>query len=170
MNRIVQDDCAKSQKSNKIKQIIMKKMVRTILQVDQKPLHKPNHHENHVSQITKSIQSQANHSTSNHVQSHGQPNHVISNHENHVPAGRVPNHVSATNQTNHQKNQQNQRLSPNQEWRQPEDNGRLQEDGIYESGPVVNDGKHSLLQYAMLNFRQSTEKLVFYSTDNSIQL
>lgn len=31
MNRIVQDDCAKSQKSNKIKQIIMKKMVRTIL-------------------------------------------------------------------------------------------------------------------------------------------
>lgn len=145
-----------------------KKWYVTILQVDQKPLHKPNHHENHVSQITKSIQSQANHSTPNHVQSHGQPNHVISNHENHVPAGRVPNHVSATNQTNHQKNQQNQRLSPNQEWRQPEDNGRLQEDGIYESGPVVNDGKHSLLQYAMLNFRQSTEKLVFYSTNNSI--
>ncbi|CAK9816980.1 Unconventional myosin-XV [Anthophora quadrimaculata] len=138
-------------------------------QVDQKPLHKPNHHENHVSQITKSIQSQTNHSTPNHVQSHGQPNHVISNHENHVSASRVPNHVSATNQTNHQKNQQNQRLSPNQEWRQPEDNGRLQEDGIYESGPVVNDGKHSLLQYAMLNFRQSTEKFEMLKTaDGSI--
>ncbi|XP_033197728.1 unconventional myosin 10A isoform X1 [Bombus vancouverensis nearcticus] len=140
-----------------------------IRMVDQKPLHKPNHHENHVSQITKSIQSQANHSASNHVQSHGQPNHVISNHENHVSAGRVPNHVSAANQTNHQKNQQNQRLSPNQEWRQPEDNGRLQEDGIYESGPVVNDGKHSLLQYAMLNFRQSTEKFEMLKTaDGSI--
>ncbi|EGI59287.1 Myosin-XV, partial [Acromyrmex echinatior] len=71
---------------------------------------------------------------------------------------RVPNHVSAVNQANHQKNLQNQRLSPSQEWRQPDDNVRLQEDGIYESGPVVsNDGKHSLLQYAMLNFRQSTE-------------
>ncbi|XP_076381482.1 unconventional myosin 10A isoform X3 [Megalopta genalis] len=137
--------------------------------VDQKPLHKSNHHENHVSQITKSIQSQANHGSLNHVQSHGQSNHVISNHENHVPASRVPNHVSATNQTNHQKNQQNQRLSPNQEWRQPEDNGRLQEDGIYESGPVVNDGKHSLLQYAMLNFRQSTEKFEMLKTaDGSI--
>ncbi|KZC05600.1 Unconventional myosin-XV [Dufourea novaeangliae] len=139
------------------------------LQVDQKPLHKPNHHENHVSQITKSIQSQTNHGSLNHVQSHGQSNHVISNHENHVPASRVPNHVSAANQTNHQKNQQNHRLSPNQEWRQPEDNGRLQEDGIYESGPVVNDGKHSLLQYAMLNFRQSTEKFEMLKTaDGSI--
>ncbi|KAG7210139.1 hypothetical protein KM043_011700 [Ampulex compressa] len=138
-------------------------------QIDQKPLHKPNHHENHVSQITKSIQSQANHATSNHVQSHNQSNHVISNHENHVPVGRVPNHVSATNQANHQKNQQNQRLSPNQEWRQPEDNGRLQEESIYESGPVVNDGKHSLLQYAMLNFRQSTEKFEMLKTaDGSI--
>ncbi|KAK1130085.1 hypothetical protein K0M31_019769 [Melipona bicolor] len=138
-------------------------------QVDQKPLHKSNHHENHVSQITKTIQSQANHGTSNHVQPHGQANHILSNHENHVSAGRVPNHVSATNQTNHQKNQQNQRLSPNQEWRQPEDNGRLQEDGIYESGPVVNDGKHSLLQYAMLNFRQSTEKFEMLKTaDGSI--
>ncbi|XP_076680726.1 unconventional myosin 10A isoform X1 [Andrena cerasifolii] len=137
--------------------------------IDQKPLHKSTHHENHVSQITKSIQSQASHGSSNHVQSHGQPNHVISNHENHVPSSRVPNHVSATNQTNHQKNQQNQRLSPNQEWRQPEDNGRLQEDGIYESGPVVNDGKHSLLQYAMLNFRQSTEKFEMLKTaDGSI--
>ncbi|XP_076621991.1 unconventional myosin 10A isoform X1 [Colletes latitarsis] len=145
-------------------------MINTYIRlIDQKPLHKPNHHENHVSQITKSIQSQANHGSLNHVQSHGQSNHVISNHENHVPASRVPNHVSATNQTNHQKNQQNQRLSPNQEWRQPEDNGRLQEDGIYESGPVVNDGKHSLLQYAMLNFRQSTEKFEMLKTaDGSI--
>lgn len=31
INQIVQDDCAKSQNSNKINQIIMKKMVRTIL-------------------------------------------------------------------------------------------------------------------------------------------
>ncbi|XP_029046871.1 unconventional myosin-XV isoform X2 [Osmia bicornis bicornis] len=145
-------------------------MINTYIRlVEQKPLHKPNHHENHVSQITKSIQSQTNHGTPNHVQSHGQSNHVVSNHENHVSASRVPNHVSATNQTNHQKNQLNQRLSPNQEWRQPEDNGRLQEDGIYESGPVVNDGKHSLLQYAMLNFRQSTEKFEMLKTaDGSI--
>ncbi|XP_026670463.1 unconventional myosin-XV [Ceratina calcarata] len=146
-------------------------MINTYIRlVDHKPLHKPNHHENHVSQITKSIQSQANHnSTANHV--HGQPNHVIGNHEsNHVSGARVPNHVSATNQANHQKNQQNQRLSSSQqEWRQPEDNGRLQEDGIYETGPVVNDGKHSLLQYAMLNFRQSTEKFEMLKTaDGSI--
>ncbi|XP_076390888.1 unconventional myosin 10A isoform X2 [Megachile rotundata] len=145
-------------------------MINTYIRlVDQKPSHKPNHHENHVSQITKSIQSQTNHSTPNHVQSHGQSNHVVSNHDNHVSVNRVPNHVSATNQTNHQKNQLNQRLSPTQEWRQPEDNGRVQEDGIYESGPVVNDGKHSLLQYAMLNFRQSTEKFEMLKTaDGSI--
>ncbi|XP_076764901.1 unconventional myosin-XV-like [Xylocopa sonorina] len=135
--------------------------------VDQKPQHKQNHHENHVSQITKSIQSQTNHASTNHVQT--QANHVVVNHENHVTVNRVANHVSVTNQTNHQKNQQNQRLSPNQEWRQPEDNGRQQEDGIYESGPVVNDGKHSLLQYAMLNFRQSTEKFEMLKTaDGSI--
>lgn len=128
------------------------------LQIDQKPLQKVNHHENHVSQITKNIQSQANHASVNHIQTHNHSNHVISEHENHVPLGRVPNHVSAVNQANHQKNQQNQRLSPSQEWRQQEDNVRLQEDSIYETGTVVNDGKHSLLQYAMLNFRQSTEK------------
>ncbi|XP_076234476.1 unconventional myosin 10A [Calliopsis andreniformis] len=137
--------------------------------IDQKPLHKSNHHENHVSQISKSIQSQTSHGSSNHALSHGQSNNVISNHENHVLSSHVSNHVSATNQTNHQKNQQNQRLSPNQEWRQPEDNSRVQEDGIYESGPVVNDGKHSLLQYAMLNFRQSTEKFEMLKTaDGSI--
>ena len=131
-----------------------------VLQIDQKPhLQRINHHENHVSQITKTIQSQANHT--NHSQPHNHSNHVISEHENHVPISRVPNHVSAVNQANHQKNLQNQRLSPSQEWRQPDDNVRLQEDSIYESGPVVsNDGKHSLLQYAMLNFRQSTEKWV----------
>lgn len=130
-----------------------------MLQIDQKPLHKVNHHENHVSQMTKTIQSQANHVSANHVQPHNHSNHVISEHENHVPiGGRVPNHVSAVNQTNHQKNQQNQRLSPSQEWRQQDDNVRLQDESIYESGPVLNDGKHSLLQYAMLNFRQSTEK------------
>ncbi|XP_018350693.1 PREDICTED: unconventional myosin-XV isoform X2 [Trachymyrmex septentrionalis] len=137
--------------------------------IDQKPhLQRINHHENHVSQITKTIQSQANHT--NHSQPHNHSNHVISEHENHVPISRVPNHVSAVNQANHQKNLQNQRLSPSQEWRQPDDNVRLQEDGIYESGPVVsNDGKHSLLQYAMLNFRQSTEKFEMLKTaDGSI--
>lgn len=126
------------------------------LQIDQKPFQKVNHHENHVSQITKTIQAQANHS--NHIQLHNHSNHVTSEHENHVSIGRVPNHVSAVNHQTHQKNLQNQRLSPSQEWRQPDDNVRVQEDSIYESGPVVNDGKHSLLQYAMLNFRQSTEK------------
>ncbi|XP_018402219.1 PREDICTED: unconventional myosin-XV [Cyphomyrmex costatus] len=136
--------------------------------IDQKPHQRINHHENHVSQITKTIQSQANHT--NHSQPHNHSNHVISEHENHVPIGRMPNHVSAVNQANHQKNLQNQRLSPNQEWRQPDDNVRLQEDGIYETGPVVpNDGKHSLLQYAMLNFRQSTEKFEMLKTaDGSI--
>ncbi|KAG5317858.1 MYO15 protein, partial [Pseudoatta argentina] len=137
--------------------------------IDQKPhLQRINHHENHVSQITKTIQSQANHT--NHSQPHNYSNHVISEHENHIPISRVPNHVSAVNQANHQKNLQNQRLSPSQEWRQPDDNVRLQEDGIYESGPVVsNDGKHSLLQYAMLNFRQSTEKFEMLKTaDGSI--
>ncbi|KAK2585067.1 hypothetical protein KPH14_008583 [Odynerus spinipes] len=139
-------------------------------QIDQKPQHKPNHHhENHVSQITKTIQLQANHATTNHVQSHNQTNHIISNHENHMPLNRVPNHVSAVNHANHQKNQQNHRTSPSQEWRQPEDNGRLHDESIYESGPVVNDGKHSLLQYAMLNFRQSTEKFEMLKTaDGSI--
>ncbi|XP_018045561.1 PREDICTED: unconventional myosin-XV isoform X1 [Atta colombica] len=137
--------------------------------IDQKPhLQRINHHENHVSQITKTIQSQANHT--NHSQPHNHSNHVISEHENHVPISRVPNHVSAVNQANHQKNLQNQRLSPSQEWRQPDDNVRFQEDSIYESGPVVsNDGKHSLLQYAMLNFRQSTEKFEMLKTaDGSI--
>ncbi|XP_018313716.1 unconventional myosin-XV isoform X1 [Mycetomoellerius zeteki] len=137
--------------------------------IDQKPhLQRINHHENHVSQITKTIQSQANHT--NHSQLHNHSNHVISEHENHVPIGRVPNHVSAVNQANHQKNLQNQRLSPSQEWRQPDENIRLQDDGIYESGPVVsNDGKHSLLQYAMLNFRQNTEKFEMLKTaDGSI--
>ncbi|XP_024893243.1 unconventional myosin-XV isoform X1 [Temnothorax curvispinosus] len=140
---------------------------RYIRLIDQKPHQRINHHENHVSQITKTIQSQANHA--NHIQSHNHSNHVITEHENHVPIGRVPNHVSAVNQANHQKNLQNQQLSPSQEWRQPEDNLRLQEDGIYETGPVVNDGKHSLLQYAMLNFRQSTEKFEMLKTaDGSI--
>ncbi|XP_066584309.1 unconventional myosin-XV [Prorops nasuta] len=137
--------------------------------IDQKPLHKSNHPENHVSLITKSIQSQANHGSANHIQSHGQANHLVTNHENHMATNRMSNHVSAVNHANHQKNQQNQRLSPNQEWRQPEDNGRLPEEGIYESGPVLNDGKHSLLQYAMLNFRQSTEKFEMLKTaDGSI--
>ncbi|XP_039312298.1 unconventional myosin-XV [Solenopsis invicta] len=140
---------------------------RYIRLIDHKPHQRINHHENHVSQITKTIQSQANHA--NHIQPHNHSNHVISEHENHVPIGRVSNHVSAVNQANHQKNLQNQRLSPNQEWRQPDDNVRLQEDGIYETGPVVNDGKHSLLQYAMLNFRQSTEKFEMLKTaDGSI--
>ncbi|XP_071649931.1 unconventional myosin-XV-like [Temnothorax longispinosus] len=140
---------------------------RYIRLIDQKPHQRINHHENHVSQITKTIQSQANHA--NHIQSHNHSNHVITEHENHVPIGRVPNHVSAVNQANHQKNLQNQQLSPSQEWRQPEDNLRLQEDGIYETGPVVNDGKHSLLQYAILNFRQSTEKFEMLKTaDGSI--
>lgn len=86
-----------------------------------------------------------------------------------MPLNRVPNHVSVVNHANHQKNQQNHRTSPNQEWRQPEDNGRLHDESIYESGPVVNDGKHSLLQYAMLNFRQSTEKFEMLKTaDGSI--
>jgi len=134
----------------------MREMVFSYPQIDQKPLQKINHHEGHVSQITKTIQSQANHV--NHLQPHGHSNHVISEHENHVAIGRVPNHVSAVNQANHQKNLQNQRLSPTQEWRQSNDNARLQEENIYETRPVVNDGKHSLLQYAMLNFRQSTEK------------
>ncbi|XP_020280008.1 unconventional myosin-XV isoform X2 [Pseudomyrmex gracilis] len=144
---------------------MISKYIRLINQ--KQPLQKINHHENHVSQITKTIQSQTNHV--NHIQHHNHSGHVISEHENHVPIGRVPNHVSVVNQANHQKNLQNQRLSPSQEWRQPDDNVRLQEDNIYETGPVVNDGKHSLLQYAMLNFRQSTEKFEMLKTaDGSI--
>ncbi|XP_024944481.1 uncharacterized protein LOC107271471 isoform X3 [Cephus cinctus] len=153
-----------------------------IRMTEQKPPHKSIHHDNHISQITKSIQSQANHNTSSHPPSHNHSNHVaISNHDNHSAAIRIPNHITATNHMNnlnHQKSHQNQHhnisnhnqsQSPNQEWRQQEDTARIQEESIYESGPVVNDGKHSLLQYAMLNFRQSTEKFEMLKTaDGSI--
>lgn len=135
----------------------------SFLQVEHKPLHKAIHHENHVSQMTKSIQSQANHVSSHmaHNQSHNQSNfNHVNDHEGHTSASRISNHVSTGNQINnvhHQKNQMNKNAE-NQEWRHQEETGRSQEESIYESGPVVNDGKHSLLQYAMLNFRQSTEK------------
>lgn len=141
-----------------------------MLQNGQKPQHKSTHHENHVSQITKSIQSQSNYGNThvNHNnQSHNQSNHV-NRETNHSPVNRVTGgHTSPIIQTNggnnHQKNQRNTQHhsnSQNQEWRQPpeETNNKSPEEGFYECGQVVNDGKHSLLQYAMLNFRQSTEK------------
>ncbi|XP_043471659.1 unconventional myosin-XV [Leptopilina heterotoma] len=147
---------------------------RYIRLVEHKPLHKAIHHENHVSQITKSIQSQANHVSSHmvHNQSHNQSNfNHVNDHEGHTSASRISNHVSTGNQINnvhHQKNQMNKNAE-NQEWRHQEETGRSQEESIYESGPVVNDGKHSLLQYAMLNFRQSTEKFEMMKTaDGSI--
>lgn len=59
--------------------------------------------------------------------------------------------------------QLHQQQHANQEWRQQEDAAPRNEDGLYDGAidgtrTVVNDGKHSLLQYAMLNFRQSTDK------------
>lgn len=135
------------------------------LQIDQKAGNRSIHHENHVSQLSKSIQSQSNHASSHamHNQSHVQSgfNHTAER-NGHSPVNRVSNHVnSQINNAHHQKNLINKNTAhhqQNQEWRQT-DNPTRQEESIYESGPaVVNDGKHSLLQYAMLNFRQSTEK------------
>lgn len=152
-----------------------------MLQIDQKPVHKSNHHENHVSQITKTIQSQSNHGLQHgsHNQLHNQVNHTaVGNHEIHSGVNRLSSggqHVNSSGQTNlgghhqqknhrnlspSQQHQSNNQLQSQQEWRQPEETGKSQEESFYETGPVVNDGKHSLLQYAMLNFRQSTEKYV----------
>lgn len=129
------------------------------LQIEQKPSNRAIHQDNHVSQISKSIQNHSNYAYNNHYQSNRGPGRGI---DNHSPGGRVPSHVAVANQINsnhHQKNSPNQNQNNHQEWRQANNElGRGQEDGIYESGPVVNDGKHSLLQYAILNFRQSTEK------------
>ncbi|XP_048509561.1 uncharacterized protein LOC105693576 isoform X2 [Athalia rosae] len=161
---------------------MINKYVRSI---EKKPTHKTAHHENHVSQITKSIQAQASHGnthqtaaqlTSQGINQLNNHNHnhapVVTNHvSNHMVS---TNHVNHVNQVNHQNNHQNNQPKNNshsQEWRQQhEEPGRLQEESIYESGsPVVNDGKHSLLQYAMLNFRQSTEKFEMLKTaDGSI--
>ncbi|XP_046586212.1 unconventional myosin-XV isoform X1 [Neodiprion lecontei] len=147
-----------------------------IRSIEKKPVHKPIHHDNHVSQITKSIQSQASHanthqvaqaSQANQLNNHGH-NHVLANHvgNNHMVTG---NHVSHVNHVNQQNNIHQKNHVQSQEWRQHDEGGRLQEESIYESGPVVNDGKHSLLQYAMLNFRQSTEKFEMLKTaDGSI--
>lgn len=106
----------------------------------------------------KSIQNHSNYAYNNHYQSNRAPSRGI---DNHSPGGRVPTHVAVANQINsnhHQKNSPNH--NNHQEWRQSNNNElpRSPDDGIYESGPVVHDGKHSLLQYAILNFRQSTEK------------
>lgn len=136
-------------------------MIFLFFQIDQKPQHKSSQHENHVSQISKSIQLQTtSHVPHNHMHTHS--NHA--NHEsNHSPMSRGHgSSISQININNHQKNQRNSQhhSSQAQEWRKPEETSKSPEDGFYESGPVVNDGKHSLLQYAMLNFRQSTEKYV----------
>ncbi|KAK0170258.1 hypothetical protein PV328_010838 [Microctonus aethiopoides] len=147
-----------------------------IRMIEQKPQHKAIQHENHVSQITKSIHAPANHGNSHvqHNQIYNQSNHVNRD-NNHSPINRMAGHGSPVNQTllnNHQKNQRNSQHHNNQaqEWRQPpEETSKSPEEGFYESGPVINDGKHSLLQYAMLNFRQSTEKFEMMKTaDGSI--
>ena len=126
--------------------------------------------------MTKSIQSHANHSSGvqhvSHNQLHNQVNHgIVGNHDINTSANRVSGGVGYHAGSHQQKNQRNlspsqqhqsnnQQLQHNQqEWRQPEETGKSGlEESFYETGPVVNDGKHSLLQYAMLNFRQSTEK------------
>ncbi|KAK0085614.1 hypothetical protein PV325_004796 [Microctonus aethiopoides] len=152
------------------------KVKRSSNQIEQKPQHKAIQHENHVSQITKSIHAPANHGNSHvqHNQIYNQSNHVNRD-NNHSPINRMAGHGSPVNQTllnNHQKNQRNSQHHNNQaqEWRQPpEETSKSPEEGFYESGPVINDGKHSLLQYAMLNFRQSTEKFEMMKTaDGSI--
>uniref|UniRef100_A0A0C9R272 Myo15a_0 protein n=2 Tax=Fopius arisanus TaxID=64838 RepID=A0A0C9R272_9HYME len=142
-----------------------------INQVEQKPYMKIQH-ESHVSQISKSIQSQADHLNShqNHSQSHNPSNH--GNREN-SQINRKVGHSVAALQTNasHPKNQRNSQHHNGQstEWRQPEEINKSNEESFYESGPVINDGKHSLLQYAILNFRQSTEKFEMMKTaDGSI--
>jgi hypothetical protein len=171
-------------------------------QIEHKPVHKSQHQENHVSQIGKSIVSQANHtaahghhygpssptSSPQHISAelqngHGRNGHGTSNHAIHgvsethyqkngkSPGGSHQQHQQHQQQQHHhhhqqqqqQQEQQQQQLGgQSQEWRQQEDATGANEDSLYEGSgqPVVNDGKHSLLQYAMLNFRQSTDKLV----------
>ena len=139
-------------------------------QVEQKPAHKSQHQENHVSQIGKSIVSQANHAAAHGHHGYGSPSPSGS------PQHELPNGLAsrnghgAVNGVHYQKNgkhgsqqqqqQQQQLLAREQEWRQQDETGLRAEDGLYEGNgqPPINDGKHSLLQYAMLNFRQSTDK------------
>ncbi|XP_023316209.1 unconventional myosin-XV isoform X2 [Trichogramma pretiosum] len=132
-----------------------------------------NHRDNHVTQIGKSIVSQANHERSMHtVHPYGMDQQQLRN-------------GGSSNGIHYQKNgkahspspqQQQQQQMIQQEWQRNNGNdltGRS-EDGLYDAGqqqqqPVVNDGKHSLLQYAMLNFRQSTDKFEMLKTaDGSI--
>ncbi|XP_023287831.1 unconventional myosin-XV-like, partial [Orussus abietinus] len=144
--------------------------------VEQKPGHKREHQENHVAQMTKSIQNQASQNPPGVHQNQGNhqtnQNNRENNRENLSPTSRIPNH-GIVGQTNgighHKKNQQNQSQNQHhQDWR-PEDGPKAHEEVLYEAGPVLNDGKHSLLQYAMLNFRQSTEKFEMLKTaDGSI--
>ncbi|KAL7287664.1 hypothetical protein TKK_0018304 [Trichogramma kaykai] len=144
-------------------------------QVEQKASTK-NHRDNHVTQIGKSIVSQANHERSMHtVHPYGMDQQQLRN-------------GGSSNGIHYQKNgkahspspqQQQQQQMIQQEWQRNNGNdltGRS-EDGLYDAGqqqqqqqqPVVNDGKHSLLQYAMLNFRQSTDKFEMLKTaDGSI--
>ncbi|OXU27999.1 hypothetical protein TSAR_007656 [Trichomalopsis sarcophagae] len=161
-------------------------------QIEHKPAHKNNHHhqENHVSQISKSIVSQANHSAplSSHGHQYGSPvlpstspqhhpeymqNGLSNGRNGHGPQINGGMHYQKNGKMSGSSHQLHQQHS-NQEWRQQEDTAARNDDGIYDGAAdgtrtVVNDGKHSLLQYAMLNFRQSTDKFEMLKTaDGSI--
>ncbi|XP_058797715.1 unconventional myosin-XV [Phymastichus coffea] len=134
--------------------------------VEQKPVHKSHHQDNHVSQISKSIVSQTNHAH------YGSPSSSPQHHE--LPNGNVSRNGHVVNGMHYQKNGKSpQQQIIAQEWRQQDETNSRSEDAMYEGSngqsPVVNDGKHSLLQYAMLNFRQSTDKFEMLKTaDGSI--
>ncbi|XP_016845570.1 unconventional myosin-XV isoform X2 [Nasonia vitripennis] len=163
-----------------------------IRMIEHKPAHKNNHHhqENHVSQISKSIVSQANHSAplSSHGHQYGSPvppstspqhhpeymqNGLSNGRNGHGPQINGGMHYQKNGKMSGSSHQLHQQHS-NQEWRQQEDAAPRNEDGLYDGAAdgtrtVVNDGKHSLLQYAMLNFRQSTDKFEMLKTaDGSI--
>ncbi|KAJ8681735.1 hypothetical protein QAD02_017527 [Eretmocerus hayati] len=161
-------------------------------QVEQKPGHKSNnqqqsHHENHVSQLGKSIVSQQQQATSNgHLHSSqqqqqqqhgGYGNGHDSSMLNGVRSSNGHMVNGGSNGMHYQKNGKSPQNQHNQEWRQHDEqlmgNGPLRgEDGLYDGSsppPQLNNGTHSLLQYAMLNFRQTSDKFEMLKTaDGSI--
>lgn len=123
-------------------------------QIDHKPSHKvhSHHQDNHVSQIGKSIVSH-HYGSSSPSPSHGDQN-------GHARSNGVSN-------GHYQKNHKTSVQHATGEWqRQHDELPRNGDDGIYgeqTQSPQPNNaaaagGTHSLLQYAMLNFRQSSDK------------
>ncbi|XP_044008895.1 unconventional myosin-XV [Aphidius gifuensis] len=131
--------------------------------------HQHQHHQQHQQQ-----QQQHHHHQQEQQQQQQHHHHHMNRENNQSPINRVSNQHSTTvlQSNGHSKNQRNTQIhnssTGGQEWRQPEDINKSPDEELYPES-VVNDGKHSLLQYAMLNFRQSTEKFEMMKTaDGSI--